>query len=151
MRTACRLVQAIYRVTSFPLSVCACKQTWAIEGLCSLHRKQIVSLVKANLRFGVPNFFLHSKETLTNVFRLDWKEFILLCKAWVSALLVVNDSTIKNDRNSIFKTKILFYIISVFESFILDYIKRFTIGQQQKYTADCVVLVQYCEKQFCVR
>lgn len=61
---------------------------------------------------------------------------------------MVNDSTIKKYRNSIFSTKILFYIISVFESFILDYIKRFTIGQQQKYTADCVVLVQYCEKQF---
>lgn len=35
--------------------------------------------------------------------------------------------------------------IPVFESFILDI---FTIGQQQKYTADCIVLVEYCEKQF---
>lgn len=37
----------------------------------------------------------------------------------------------------------------VSESFILDYIKKFfTIGQQQEYIADCIVLVEYCEKQF---
>lgn len=39
-----------------------------------------------------------------------------------------------------FKAKILFYIwcnIPVIESFILDIL---TIGQQQKYTADCIVL-----------
>lgn len=41
--------------------------------------------------------------------------------------------------------------IPLLESFILDYIGLFTIGQQQEYTADCIVLVEYCEKQFCVR
>ena len=38
--------------------------------------------------------------------------------------------------------------IPVFESFILDYMKLFNIGQQQ--TAECIVLVEFCEKQFCV-
>lgn len=41
--------------------------------------------------------------------------------------------------------------IPLLESFILDYIGLFTIGQQQEYTADCIVLVEYCEKQLCVR
>lgn len=31
---------------------------------------------------------------------------------------------------------------------MLDYMELFIIGQQLKYNAACIVLVEYCEKQF---
>lgn len=70
MHIACRLVQAIHWVTSFPLSLC--KADTEQGGLCSLQMKFNCSALKTVTpnfdqnapRFEAPKCYLHSKEIL---------------------------------------------------------------------------------------
>lgn len=161
MHTACRLVQAIYRVTSFLLSLWRADTDWG--GLCSLQIKLIVLLSKDDPKLW-PNgpWFERPKRYVINprFSCLNWRSYVCclvrltrLKAEWKAELLCTQSGQFNNSISPIWRQKssFIWWNIPVFESFILDYKQLFTIGQQQKYTADCIVLVEYCEKQFCVR
>lgn len=70
--------------------------------------------------------------------------------SWGDQVLVKVDYLMVVIVDNNFKPKLCFILCQtqVFESFMLDYMELFIIGQQQKYNADCIVLVKYCETQF---
>lgn len=143
MHIAYWLVQAIHWVTSFPLRLCQADTDQG--GLCFLLIKTIVLILKRD-----PQTLIQWSQMLLSFQGNPSKGFVVDPTCAVGLTKVDHLMVVKVDNNLKPKFSFLLCNTRVFESFMFNYRKLFIIGQQQKCNADCIELVEYCEKQFCV-